>query len=136
MADEIRDLFYQSYVNLTVPVKMVSYREEVLGESDVRVTADMLIENQPISLTDTGNGLLDAFTNALEKSLGRSFEIVNYHEHALTSGTQSKAITYVQIKDDLNQHHIGAGISSSISKSSLRAVVSAVNRMLQQTAIA
>jgi 2-isopropylmalate synthase len=134
MADEIRDLFYQSYVNLTVPVKLASYREEVLGENEVRITADMVIEDQPISLTDTGNGLLDAFTNAIAKALGRSFEIVNYHEHALTSGTQSKAITYVQIKDDQNQQHIGAGISSSISKSSLRAVVSAVNRMLNQTA--
>lgn len=136
VADEIRDLFYQSYVNLIVPVKMASYREEVLGENEVRITADMVIEDQPISLTDTGNGLLDAFTNAIVKALGRSFEIVNYHEHALTSGTQSKAITYVQIKDDRNQQHIGAGISSSISKSSLRAVVSAVNRMLQQTASA
>lgn len=132
VGEEIRDLFYESYVNKMSPVKLVSYREEVLGENEVRVTASVQMENREQILTATGNGLLDAFTNALQAALNRPFEITNYHEHALTSGTQSKAITYVQIKDDEGRPQIGAGISSSISKSSLRAVISAVNRMLRQ----
>lgn len=128
--DEIHALFMQTYVNRTEPVKLENYREEVLGENEVKVTANMIIAGQPRTIEALGNGLLDAFTNALQAALGQRFEIADYNEHALTSGTQSKAITYVKILDQKGQPHIGAGISSSISKSSLRAVVSAANRLL------
>ncbi len=130
VGDEIRDLFYESYVNLMAPIKLNHYREEVLGENEVRITAAVQISDREAILTAVGNGLLDAFANALQEALHRPIDIANYHEHALTSGTQSKAITYVQLKDETGRIQIGAGISSSISKSSLRAVVSAVNRML------
>ena len=54
-----------------------------------------------------------------------------YNEHAIKSGTDSAAITYVQIADKNGQLHLGAGISSSVTKSSLRAVVCALNRMIR-----
>jgi 2-isopropylmalate synthase len=130
LPNEIRDLFYQCYVNLMEPIKLISYREEAQGENEVTVTAMMVIDQQEKAITGQGNGLLDAFTNALQAVLNLRFEIADYHEHALTSGTKSKAITYVQIKNERKQVYIGAGISSSISKSSLRAVVSAANRMI------
>lgn len=128
--DEIHELFQSTYVNLMVPIKMEDYREEMLGENEVRFSGKMVINEKAKIINAHGNGLLDAFTNALQEVIGRKFEIADYSEHALTSGSKSKAITYVKVLDDKGKQHIGAGISSSISKSSLRAVISAVNRML------
>jgi 2-isopropylmalate synthase len=73
---------------------------------------------------------LDAFCNGIEKAFSISFSITMYQEHAMESGSDSAAITYVEISDEIGNKFIGAGISSSVTKSSLRAVVSAMNRMV------
>ena len=55
-----------------------------------------------------------------------------YNEHAMKSGTDSAAITYIEIKKDKERNvYLGAGVSSSVTKSSVRAIISAVNRMIK-----
>jgi len=58
------------------------------------------------------------------------FNIVNYSEHSMSFGNQSKAITYIQIYDADQNSYFGIGTSSNIAKSSLRAIASAVNKMM------
>ena len=128
------DLFMSAYVNRVKPLKLISYKEEMIDDKHARMSAVLQHDDQEVTVESVGNGLLDAFCQALRKYLGTSLEIITYHEHALESGSTSKAITYVQIQNGGHQRYIGAGISSSISKSSLRAVVSAVNEMLDQHA--
>ena len=84
-----------------------------------------------IEVIGDGIGLLDAFCNGIEKTLNIKLSIRMYNEHAIKSGSDSAAITYVQIADQDGQMHLGAGISSSVTKSSLRAVVCALNRMIR-----
>ena len=57
-------------------------------------------------------------------------EINDYREHSMEYGTKAKAISYVQISDGNGKVGFGAGTSSNIIKSSLRAVVSAVNKII------
>ena len=61
---------------------------------------------------------------------GTAFEIVNYSEHSMEYGTKSRAISYIQISTEKGGVSYGAGISSNITESSLRAVVSAANKMI------
>jgi len=93
------------------------------------MSAQILINGEEASISGTGNGLLDAFCQALQTHLKNQFEITDYHEHALERGTGSQAITYVIIKNGGNKTYVGAGISSSVSRSSLRAILSAVNQI-------
>lgn len=127
--EEIQQLFYQEYVNLDSPLSLVRYQEKSNGETTV--TAGILLDGMEKSIQGSGNGLLDAFCNAISQELNIKFDIKNYNEHSLEDSSTSKAITYMQISDMQGHSFFGAGISSSISKSSLKAVVSAVNRMLQ-----
>ena len=90
----------------------------------------MIIHGKTVTIGGAGGGLLDAFCTALKNKLNIHFEIEYYNEHSLEYGTTSRAITYVQIKDGEKRDYFGAGVSSSISKSSIKAVVSAVNRMI------
>lgn len=130
--DEIYQLFMDTYVNLTNPIMIKSYREEAVDEQLVRFTAILQHHDKEVPIEGTGNGLLDAFCQALRQYLNSPIEITAYHEHALDRGSTSKAITYVQIQNGDHHLYIGAGVSSSISRSSLRAVVSGVNQMLLQ----
>lgn len=127
--DEIHKIFQDSYVNLTEPFQLKNYREEMIDENQVKMTVGLLDRKQEIELCGNGNGPLDAFCNALQQYLSCKIEIVSYNEHALERGSTSKAITYVQVQNGDNNLYIGAGISSNVSKSSLRAVLSAVNQM-------
>ncbi|MDR2902940.1 MAG: 2-isopropylmalate synthase [Clostridiales bacterium] len=128
LPQELFELFKREFVNLESPVALVSYSEETNGESTV--TAAVLFHGEERKITGTGNGLIDAFCNALSGLIGRSFEVENYSEHSLEYGSGSRAITYVQLASDGKNAYFGAGISRSISKSSLKAIVSAVNMMI------
>ena len=129
--DEIHDLFLQAYVNQNTPLELKSYREAMIDDQHVEMSATILDQGEEKTVSGIGNGLLDAFCLALREYLHTKLEITAYHEHALERGSTSKAITYVQVQNGNNQLYIGAGISSSISKSSLRAILSAVNQMVQ-----
>ncbi|MDR1689355.1 MAG: 2-isopropylmalate synthase [Clostridiales bacterium] len=125
---EIFELFNESYINLESPVSLISYSEKANGDSSV--TAKVLIDETEKTIEGEGNGLISAFCNAIAKALNISFDIKNYSEHSLDYGSKSRAITYIHICDENGKDYFGAGVSSSISKSSLKAVVSAVNRKL------
>ena len=92
----------------------------------------MIVDNgREVAIKGTGNGLLDAFVSAFSGYTGIDFSISNYSEHAMKSGSDSAAITYIEITNKVNkQTYIGAGVSSSVTKSSVRAVVCAFNRMI------
>jgi 2-isopropylmalate synthase len=122
----------ENYVNLTTPLKLVSYKEEAKGDQDVILTAVLEQSGQELEVSGRGNGLLDAFCQALRDHLDMPLEITQYHQHALESSSASKAITYLQMQNGSRQLYIGSGISSSVSRSSLRAVVSSVNQILQE----
>ncbi len=128
LPEEIYQLFRKEYVNLEEKLALINYNEETNGETYVK--AIVKIGDEEKKIASSGNGIIDAFCKALIKELNVSFEILNYSEHSLDYGTKSRAITYIQIQDADHNMYFGAGISSSISKSSLRAIISAVNKIM------
>lgn len=78
----------------------------------------------------TGNGPIDAVKNALHTQTGVNFKILDYTEHALGEGSNAKAVAYVNILDlDSGKATYGAGQSTNITRASIRAVFSALNRL-------
>lgn len=126
---EIYELFMSTYVNLTEPMSLVYYNEDAKGQ-EVSISADILYKGEARTLKGSGNGIMDAFCKAIQNEFNIEFDIVNYSEHSLEYGNKSRAITYMQIYDKDHNSKYGAGISSGISKSSLRAIISAINKML------
>ena len=131
MPQELFELFDDVYVNVMTPYNMIGYREESLGDKKAHVNVKLKYADEIVEVNGDGIGLLDAFCNGIEKTLQIKLSIRMYNEHAIQSGSDSAAITYVQIADKDGQMHLGAGISSSVTKSSLRAVVCALNRMIR-----
>ena len=128
MPEELYALFEQAYINVSAPLNLIKFSENTNG--DCYVTADVALDGSLKIIEGRGNGLLSAFCRALENDLGFAFEITNYSEHSLEYGSRSRAITYVQIAGRDGAEYFGAGVSESVSRSSVRAVVSAVNRMV------
>ena len=75
-------------------------------------------------------GQVDAVQRGLEEELGINIKVLDYSEHALTSGSGAQAASYIHMMDqDRKRVTYGIGISSNITRASLRGIVSAVNRL-------
>ena len=98
-------------------------------DKDSTLTVTLVDGGQEKRLTAVGNGPLDAFVTALEGT-GLSVRILDYAEHALSEGHDAKAASYVECEVD-GQVLWGVGIDPSITTSSFKAVISALNRALR-----
>ena len=82
-------------------------------------------------ISGTGNGPIDSFLNALRNSGVEDINVVDYSEHALSTGSNASAATYVELQmGDAVEY--GVGVDPSITNSSIIAVVSAMNRILNK----
>ena len=98
-------------------------------DEDSTLTVTLVDGGEEKHLTAAGNGPLDAFVTALEGT-GLSVRILDYAEHALSEGHDAKAASYVECEVD-GQVLWGVGIDPSITTSSFKAVISALNRALR-----
>ena len=124
----IHDIFMNTFVDIRTPLSLEYYKETMRGPEDVAIDAKVIYQGQEKEIHGEGNGVLAAFSHALEEMLSISIEIMDYRQHSLTSGTKARAISYIQMSDGQGNIFYGAGTSSNITKSSLRALVSAVNQ--------
>ena len=77
-----------------------------------------------------GNGPIDAIQKGLEEELGIEIRVLDYNEHALTSGSGAQAASYIHLMDvKTGKVTYGVGISSNITRASFRGIFSAVNRV-------
>ncbi len=123
--EQIYDLFKDSYININSPIELIKYTES--SSNKTNLTSHILNKGNEQVIYGEGNGIIEAFCDSLIKLTNKEFTVVQYNEHSLSFGSQSNAITYVEI--EMNEKtYFGAGISSNISMSSLLAIVSAFNK--------
>jgi 2-isopropylmalate synthase len=92
------------------------------------VTAQLLVDGEHRTVSGEGNGPIAAFMHAL-RDLDLDVEVVDYAEHSVSAGTDAQAAAYVEVQSAEGVVRWGVGVDESILTASLRAVVSAVNRL-------
>lgn len=128
---EIHVAFRDLYVNGSDPVKLRFYRSSEDGERTL-LSATIEMDGKVSSIEGCGNGPLDALCKALREYLKENFEICTYDEHALERASDSRAAAYISIHNEkTDKIYWGSGVDSNINTASIYALVSAVNRMLQ-----
>jgi 2-isopropylmalate synthase len=95
----------------------------------VKCEAKLLRDGKPIRFSGEGNGPLAALVHGFSQIGVPKFEIANYSEHALSSSESAEAISYIQIKTDDGKSRWGAGVDTNIELASVKAVLSALNRL-------
>jgi 2-isopropylmalate synthase len=124
---EMWGTFESIYLDPDAPIQLRSH-ETTTGEKGSTVTAQLTVDGEHRTVTGEGTGPLAAFVAAIQADLGVEIEVLDYSEHSLTSGTDARAVAYVETQDLEGEIRWGVGIDESILTASLRAVVSAVNR--------
>ena len=129
---EIWDAFSEEYLQPIVPLERIRQKvdaAEVDGGTDT-ITAVVKVNGEEREIVGAGNGPLAAFVDAVG-AIGFNVNVLDYSEHAMSSGEEAQAAAYVEVSID-GRTVWGVGIATSITTASLRAVVSAVNRAARQ----
>ncbi len=129
LPDEILAIFTEHYVDITAPMNITAAHFEQRTDG-IGAKIDIILNGRVTGASDSGNGRLDAVSNALRSGLDLEFIINEYTEHAMEVGSTSKAVSYVEIRGGKGESFWGTGIDTDIMKSSIKALVSAVNNML------
>lgn len=127
LPNEIYDIFQKDFVNLNNPLELNDYHF-IRKDEIIMVTLTINYEGKDMDITGRGNGRLDAIANALRSNLNLTFEIRDYSEHSLAEGSNSKAVSYVQIFDCMKEDRFGVGIDDDIIAASIKALFSSINR--------
>jgi len=123
--------FKSEYIDIKKPFELIEFRSERIDEKTVEVWAVITRNGTSKNLRGTGNGPIAAFFNALEEVEVKDFELLSYSEHSLGRGADSKAVSYIQLKNTVTSEvRFGAGIDTNISLASIRGVISALNRLM------
>jgi len=133
---EIHKLFHDEYIRLLEPYSMkkchINWEDEDPERDDeesTTITSVLRHNDRELSFTAKGNGPVDAFVREVMQQTRIVFSVDEYAEHAIGHGADSRAIAYVRIKQEDGHEAMGAGIDSNISLASIKAVLSAVNRI-------
>ena len=127
---EVYEIFIRDFVNVNSPVDV---EKAIYTDKDGGIEAECAIKYNGVSYVRVvkGNGRLDAVSNAIKDVIGIDYVFDSYTEHDLEGKSSSKASSYVSIKHN-GKAFYGAGIDSDIIVSSVKALVSAVNIMLNK----
>lgn len=126
----IYDIFIKEYMNIDQPYSLKNYKVNT-NEDTIVVTATIKKNDMEEEIEGKGNGPIDALCNAIRKYMSVKFKVIAYDEHSLDQGSNSKAVSYIQLKDETGDSFFGSGIDSNISTSSMKAFISAFNKMVR-----
>ncbi len=126
LPEEIFELFKKTFENVKAPldIKEVHFQQKD-GGIVTQVTSSF--NGRVITTEASGNGRLNAVSNALKKAYDFQYDLVTYQEHALEQSSSSKAIAYVGIKKPDGSLAWGAGVDPDIIRASIDALVTAIN---------
>lgn len=126
--EEIFEIFKEKFEGVYTPFKVTEAHFKQLNGiiADVMVSHDG-VEKRAVA---SGNGRLDAVSNALKKQFRLDYSLQTYQEHALEKSSSSRAIAYVGIADKDDRTFWGAGVNQDIILASIDALVTAINNML------
>lgn len=131
MPDEIFRLFKDKFENITEPYKI----EEVHFKQHNGIIAEVTAtyDGKKNVIVASGNGRLNAVSNAMKRHFRLEYDLVTYEEHALEQSSSSRAIAYVGIRDKNGKLHWGAGLDVDIIKASIDALLTAINHMTESS---
>ena len=131
LPEELYAVFEENFVKNRSVFDVAECHFKQLGDG-IEATVTVTREGGNSVVTATGNGRLDAVSNALKKQLDAAYVLTDYEEHALTRRSSSKAVSYVGIQRGEDTFW-GAGIDEDIITSSVKALVAAINNMLSRS---
>ena len=130
-ADQIWTTFRETYLEAKSPYELVDYRlnTDAHRSEVINCTSAIRDGGEQREIHGSGNGPIDAFVDSLKRECGIEARFLDYHQAALGSGSDVEAVCFIKMANEDGREAHGVGIHPNTVTASIRAIVSAVNRM-------
>ena len=133
LPDEVFGLFKREFLNISEPYSLsrAKFYEEAVAGSSANVThfsGVLSVRGNFVQLESRGNGPIDAFFNALGQAGIEGYSFITYSEHAISKGSDSQAVAYIQLRAPGGRRIFGVGTEHNINFASVKGILSAINR--------
>jgi 2-isopropylmalate synthase len=126
-AEEMWDAFAAEYLPATQRTNLAGY-DTTSSDGNVTVRARLATAGTTTTISGEGNGPISALVHALRRDMGIEVEVLDYAEHALGAGEEATAVAYVEVRSH-NEVRWGVGMDPNITTASMKAVLSALERL-------
>lgn len=136
-AEEIVDLLKETYnIDLCAynKLQIVDYKYDKKSDEITNLFAIIELNGEQHNISGTGNGPISSLLNALGKFFKCEFEVEEYAEHSVGSGSKTKAASYIKL-DCNDKSQWGIGTHESITKATVNSILSVVNNLLKNGVI-
>ena len=125
---EIWEIFETNFLK---PKNNFSYQSHTSStQNDVNeLEVKMMMNSKEVTISGTGNGPIDSFVNGLSKELGINIKISDYHQSAISSGSDAQAAAYIELEKD-GQTRWGVGINPNTTRASFEAIIVGLSKIL------
>ena len=131
-SEQIVELFQKEYIGFSGKYQLLRHRFTELNEADgsvhSRFEGAIAVSGAEKHVVGIGNGPIDAFFQALSGVGIDGYGFVNYHEHAISRGSDAQGICYIELKKPDSSHIFGVGIHSNVNVAALKGIICAINR--------
>lgn len=128
VAQDVYEIFQNEFLNKKDPLSLISYSTSE-NENILNLKAKILLNGKEMNIEGSGNGPINAFVQALDHNELKQFKLTDYRQHSIGEGSATRSATYIRLMNNNGKNRYGCGIDSSIEKSGLLALISAINRL-------
>ena len=128
-SSQIWDIFEKKYLQ---PVNNYSYIKHSSSSKDDlnKLELTMNMNNKETTIQGTGNGPIDSFVNGLSEKIGVEIKVADYHQSAISSGSDAKAAAYIELEKDAKTFW-GVGIHPNTTRASFDAIIVGLSKLLE-----
>ena len=122
LSHEIWDIFDKNFIQGPNKAELISFELNTSDGENDSIKVEAKLNQKKLEFSGSGNGPIDAMIQGINKKMGLNLSVTDYHQHSLGTGSDAKAVAYIEISDG-NKTRWGVGIDENTIRASLRAIM-------------
>ena len=122
LSHEIWDIFDKNFIQGPNKAELISFELNTIDGGNDSIKVEAKLKENKLEFSGSGNGPIDAMIQGINKKMGLNLSVTDYHQHSLGTGSDAKAVAYIEVSDG-NKTRWGVGIDENTIRASLRAIM-------------
>ena len=122
LSHEIWDIFDKNFIQGPNKAELISFELNTSDDENDSIKVEAKLNQNKLEFSGSGNGPIDAMIQGINKKMGLNLSVTDYHQHSLGTGSDAKAVAYIEVSDG-NKTRWGVGIDENTIRASLRAIM-------------
>ena len=122
LSHEIWDIFDKNFIQGPNKAELISFELNTIDGENDSIKVEAKLNQNKLEFSGSGNGPIDAMIQGINKKMGLNLSVTDYHQHSLGTGSDAKAVAYIEVSDG-NKTRWGVGIDENTIRASLRAIM-------------